>query len=138
MSIQHSYSLQLIPAKLKNENNMTNFYFLSNCLFFLTYKGFNKYIEIIVTTCKRSLGQGNVFTPVYDSVHGGGEVVCITPWARPLGHTPRVGRHPPGRHLLGRPLGKHPRGQTLPTPGRHPSWRTLLGRHPPEQTAPPP
>ena len=28
---------------------------------------------ILVTTCKQSLGQGNVFTPVCHSVHGGGD-----------------------------------------------------------------
>ena len=34
----------------------------------------------IVIVCKRSLGQGNVFTPVCHSVHGGGVSVsaCIT------------------------------------------------------------
>ena len=58
------------------------------------------------------LRQGNVFTPVCHSVHGG---VCLsaswdtdpsgrhpTPWAdTPLGRPPK--QTPPGRHTLGRP-----------------------------------
>ena len=66
-------------SKTEEWKQYDKFLFSFKLSVFLTYKGFNKYIEIIVTTCKRSLGQGYVFTPVYDSVHGGGEVVCITP-----------------------------------------------------------
>ena len=43
----------------------------------------------IVTIHKRSLGQGNIFTPVYHSVHGGGG-----------GRGGCPGRNPPGRLLL--------------------------------------
>ena len=30
------------------------------------------YVNIIFTACKRSLGQGNVFTPMYHSIYRGG------------------------------------------------------------------
>ena len=34
---------------------------------------------VIITACKRSLGQGNVFIPVFDSVHrGGGGYNCAS------------------------------------------------------------
>ena len=56
----------------------------------------------LVTTRKRSLGQGNAFTPVCDSVYRGVLPHCM------LGYTPQ-GRHPPGRPPLGRHL---PSGQT--------------------------
>ena len=56
----------------------------------------------IVTARKRSLGQGNVFTPVCHSVHGG----CIlptpvqtAPGQAPFhSQTPPSGQTPPGRH----------------------------------------
>ena len=62
---------------------------------------------------KRSLGQGNVFTPVYHSVHreGRGSV-----WRRPL-----LDRDPPEQ----RPPGQRPPGQRPPlteTPRQIPSW----------------
>ena len=47
----------------------------------------------IITACKQSLGQGNVFTPVCHPVHR--EVVCI--W---------VVLHPGGLHSRGLPLGE--------------------------------
>ena len=62
------------------------------------------------TACKRTLGQGNVFPPVCDSLHGG---------SAPL----HGGIHPLGRH----PLGRHP-------PGRHPLGRDHPGQRPPRQT----
>ena len=46
--------------------------------------------SIIFTACKRSLGQGNVFTPVCDSVHRVGGVCPIACWDT---HTP--GQTPP-------------------------------------------
>ena len=53
--------------------------------------------SVIFTACKQSLGQGNVFTPICDSVHGG--------VSAPL----HAGIHTPlGRH----PLGRHPQGDT--------------------------
>ena len=64
----------------------------------------------IVKARKRSLGQGNVFTPVCHSVHGG----CILPTSRADTH--------PDRH---------------PSLGRYPLWAdppqadTPLGRTPP-------
>ena len=66
------------------------------------------------------LWKDNVFTPVFDSVHGGG---CVSQPAMGRGvyrnmhwaNTPS-GRHPPGRH---------PRADNLP-PGSHPLGR---GRH---------
>ena len=49
----------------------------------------------LVTARKRSLGQGNVFTPVCDSVHRGGGVCPIACWDTPLadspGQTPHIG-----------------------------------------------
>ena len=52
--------------------------------------------RLIFTAHKQSLGQGNVFTPVCESVHA-------MQWGRHL-----LGRNPQGRHLLGRhPLGRH-------------------------------
>ena len=48
-------------------------------------------ISRIFTARKRSLGQGNVFTPVCHSVHGGRGVVClIACW-----HTPPSRQNPP-------------------------------------------
>ena len=78
----------------------------------------------IVTARKRSLGGGNVFTPVCDSVHNGRCLLhCwdTPPWA----DTPLV-RHPP--HLGRYPLGRYPPGQT--PLGRHPLGKHPLGRHP--------
>ena len=64
------------------------------------------------------LRQCNVFIPVCHSVHRGQGVYPSMHWGR---HTPQadtlLGRHPPGRHPLGRPptpLGRHP------PPDRHP------------------
>ena len=37
----------------------------------------------LITTSKRSLGQGNVFTCVCHSVHGGGSLSGGSPWQRP-------------------------------------------------------
>ena len=65
------------------------------------------------TTRKRSLGQGNVFTPVCHSVHGGraglhpgGRVSAF--WGVGVGHTPLMGygqraggTHPTGMHPFG-------------------------------------
>ena len=64
------------------------------------------------------LWKGNVFTPVCDSVHGGG----VHPKQTPPRQTP-LGRHHPGRH---------------PPPSRHPLCRHPLGRHLLRQTPPPP
>ena len=57
-------------------------------------------LKSIFTARKRSLGQGNVFTPVYDSVHRGVSATLPAGINTPSRQTPR-GRHspPPGRHL---------------------------------------
>ena len=71
----------------------------------------------IFTARKQSLRQGNVFTPVCDSVHGGGSA--------PL----HAGIHPLGRHPLDRhPLGRHPQADT--------PRQTPPGQTPPRQTPP--
>ena len=76
------------------------------------------------------LGQGNIFTPVCDSVNRGGT------WSGPRGGTwqtpPRPGTPPPRdqtRHTP--PQTRPPQDQTPPQPGTPP----LL---PPDQTPPPP
>ena len=75
------------------------------------------------------LGQGNVFTGVCDSVHRGGEGVCLSacwdarpPWSRPTppdrAHPPRPDtprtRHPPSRHT---PRTRHTPPDQAHTPG---------------------
>ena len=87
------------------------------------------------------LGQGNVFTGVCDSVHGGGMSLpqCI------LGYTP-AGADPPGADPLP-PRSRHPPGADTPgplgadTPGsRHPSRSRLPptgSRDPPTGSRPP-
>ena len=82
---------------------------------------------VAFTARKQSLGQGNLFTPVCQSVHGGGGL-CIPACNGP--DTP-PGKHPSGRHPLGRhSLGRHHPRQT-PILGRNP-----LCRHPLGQTSP--
>ena len=67
-----------------------------NCFRFKYYVAFG-FITRIYLPSAALLRQGNVFTPVCDSVH--------TP---PLGQTPPKDRHPPP---LGRPPGRHPTPQ---------------------------
>ena len=87
----------------------------------------------LITARKRSLGQGNVFTPVGDSVHGGG---VSAPF--------HVGIHLSGTHPLGRhtPLADTPWADTpgqkkplgrLALPVQTPPWACI----PPEQRPPP-
>ena len=66
---------------------------------FTSRRYFSPYLIMIFTAHKRSLGQGNVFTPVSHSVHGGRGV-------HPQADTPRQTN----------PLGRHPPGQTRPPP----------------------
>ena len=72
----------------------------------------------IFTARKRSLGQGNVFTLVCHSVHGGevGFPACIT------GHTTKGGLHPGG---LGRPFRDtwDTTGYGQQAGGMHPTWK---------------
>ena len=87
------------------------------------------------------LRQGNVFTPVCHSVHGGCLPQCMLgythPWADiPPGQTPYTpwqtppwANKPLGRHPL---LGRNPPGQTPPPPGQtqpHLDRHTHRGRH---------
>ena len=71
--------------------------------------------SVIFTACKQSLGQGNVFTPVCDSVHG----VCLPHCM--LGYTPPW-QTPPDRHppWADTPLHRHP----LPPLGYYRIWST--------------
>ena len=72
----------------------------------------------IVTARKRSLGQGNGFTPVCHSVHrGGGQV------SAPL----HAGIHPPGRQPY--PLGRHPRPLDTMGYGQHAGGTYPIGMH---------
>ena len=71
---------------------------------------------LIFTARKRSLGQGNIFTPVCHSVHRGGLPKCMMGYHPPDQASPRPGaprtRHPPQtRH----PQTRHP----LYQPPRH-------------------
>ena len=80
------------------------------------------------------LWQGNDFTPVCHSVHGG---ACLRQCM--LGYTPILGRHPPGQTPAPPadtpwpdiPQPDTPTGQTVPLLARHPP-----GRHPPGQAPP--
>ena len=95
-----------------------------------------------------NLQQGNIFTPVCHSVHGGRylpqcKLGYISPWAdtpladTPPGQTP-LGRHPQADTPRQTPTtpGKTPPGQTPPL-GRHPPWAdTHPGQTPPGQTHP--
>ena len=86
----------------------------------------------LITARKRSLGQGNIFTPVCYSVHRG---VCLSAcWDT----TPPRTRHPPRADPLGTEPPPPREQQTHPLgPGTH-QEHTLLGSRPPqEQTAPP-
>ena len=81
---------------------------------------------MIITARKRSLGQGNIFTPVCHSVHRGG-----LPSRRPPGK-----EAPPGRETsLGR---RHPPARETPLGWRHPPWQgDPPGRRHPRQGDPP-
>ena len=72
---------------------------------------------------KRSFGQGNVFTPVCDSVNRGGGVPDQTPPLRTRQVPPGPGRYPPRA------------GRTPPGPGRYPPGP---GRYPPRPGRYPP
>ena len=80
---------------------------------------------LIFTVRKRSLGQGNVFTPVCHSVHRGGCVsqhamvrVCVFQHAKGGGCVSQhaMGQTPLGRHT---PPGQKPPGQTPPKKDGH-------------------
>ena len=86
------------------------------------------------------LPQGNVFTPVCHSVHGGSAThrcpLADTPLANTPWSDPSI-RHPLGRHPLPRqthpppgqtppPLGRHPLPQAY-TPGKTPSYAVHAG-----------
>ena len=83
---------------------------------------------------QRSCGQGNIFTPVCHSVHGGGGMseADTPPGSDPPGQThpgsdtPPVSTPPPGQMP---PLGQIPQV-------RHPPGQTPLGQTPPRSTHP--
>ena len=89
------------------------------------------YHVCVITVRKRSLGQGNFFTPVCDSVHGGGVVSAplhagIHPPPRTRGRHPPMtrGRHPPGPEADTPPPGDYRIGSTS---GRYASyWNAFL------------
>ena len=91
----------------------------------------------IFTACKRSLRQGNVFTPVCNSVHGGMSAP-LHAGIYPLGRTPPC-RHPPG-HTPPRqtsPLGHYGIRSTT-TNGRYASYLNaylffVMSPSPPQQ-----
>ena len=72
---------------------------------------------IIVTVRKRSLGQGNIFTPVCHSVHRGGLPNCM------LGYLPL--------------RQQTPQEQTPPGPGTPPRRRPPWDQAPPREQTPP-
>ena len=74
---------------------------------------------------KRSFGQGNIFTPVCHSVHGGVPGQAPPPGRQaPLqADTPPPGRHPPSRQAPPLQAGTPPSRQAHPPPGRHPPSR---------------
>ena len=79
---------------------------------------------ILVTTHKRSLGQGNIFAPVCHSVHREGSA-SVHAGTRQVHHPPGTRQAPPRtRHYPPGP-GRHP-----PGPGRHPPGPS---RHPPPE-----
>ena len=85
------------------------------CMYLVVHRahiiGSKSVCSVIFTVRKRSLGQGNVFTPVCQSFCSRGGACPTTCW-----DTYPLGRHPPGIHpspLLGRP----------PHPGRLPLSR---------------
>ena len=86
---------------------------------------------------QRSCGQGNIFTPVCHSVHGGGVSASVHAGIPPpRADTPREQTPPPGS--------RHTPPEQTPPRSRHPQSRHPWSRHPhprsrplPEQTPPP-
>ena len=76
--------------------------------------------KIVIIGRKRSLGQGNVFTPTVILFTGGGCIQACSGEDTPR-QTPHPGKTPPQADI---PLSRHP-------PGKHP---IPLGRYPPWQT----
>ena len=82
----------------------------------------------LVTACKRSLGQGNIFTPVCHSVQGG------STWpATPPPHGTRQVHHPSGPGMFPPP---RPGRYTPPWPGRY-NPQTRQVQPPPQDQAHP-
>ena len=87
---------------------------------------------LVITARKRSLGQGNIFAPVYHSVHRGGGTWAGTPLGRYtlLAGTPPWQVHP--RHV--HPQAGTPPGQVHPPAGTphqqvHPLGEVHAGRY---------
>ena len=76
------------------------------------------YNRVVITARKRSLGQGNIFTPVCHSVHRGGG--STWPADTPLEQTPSGTRYTPPDQV-------HPLEQTPPGPGTPPQADTPPG-----------
>ena len=107
----------------------------------------DRYTLVIFTARKRSLGQGNVFTPVCDSLHRGvcvsqhamGRGVCFwctPPLATPLDTLPSQEETPSWIHPAWADI--HP-GQTPPpghAPPGHTPWADTPRQTPPGQTRP--
>ena len=96
-------------------------------------------ISLFITARKRSLRQGNIFTPVCHSVHRGG----LPSRRPPLAGSPPGRRHPPA----GRPPGKEaplagrppsPGKEALPREGGTPPAGRPPGRSPPPRQGDPP
>ena len=84
------------------------------------------------------LGQGNVFTGVCDSVHGGVGVARRHPPGREV---PLAKKHPPGKEIPpwqgGTPLARRPPCQGDPWQGDPPGRETPLARRTPGKETPP-
>ena len=87
--------------------NVRKFFFYFSKMYILTTATI--FHSPFITARKRSLGQGNVFTPACDSVHRGCLTHCMLgythplvrpPQQTPLGRHPYLDRHPPGHTPL--------------------------------------
>ena len=87
----------------------------------------NSWCWKLLPTTKKS-GQGNVFTGVCDSVHGGGLPQCMLGYHRPLGaYTPPPEQTPPWEQTP--PQSRHPPPQEqTPPPHRSGLWHTVNER----------
>ena len=89
---------------------------------------------LVITARKRSLGQGNIFAPVYHSVHRGG-TWADTPVGRytPLAGTPPT--HTPPGHVRYTPWQVHPQAGTPPGQVHPPAGTPHQQVHPPGRNA---
>ena len=99
------------------------------CLFFLL-----NYFLSLITTRKRSLGQGNIFMGVCQEFCSKGGVCLSACWDIPPGADPPKQTPPRGDT----PWSRHPPGADTPGSRHHLGADTHQSRHPSEQTPPPP